>query len=190
MYGMYINEAIFVVLVVVLMKCSRVRSNYDYYLLPSSTIPPAQPQLDSQPQPQVYSPAAASMLLFDETLSADSPSVNNNYLAGSVSAGFNPEYVAEESVEFMELNQIIIFNIGDIVSLENITRSYRQKFDQETINYCNFDPNFLTNKNKKLDGLFSMANSYYDQPQLQSNFNVNIFLRGGVFNHTSQITGN
>lgn len=80
-------------------------------------------------------------------------------------------------------NQIIIFNIDDSQSVENISNSYKQKFDQESINYCNFDPYSLANKYIKQASLNQNGN-------LKADFRMNIFLKGDSFNETSQITGN
>lgn len=105
----------------------------------------------------------------------------------------NPaQFVAASALNNLDLNQIIIFNVGDFVSLENITRSYRQKFDQDAINYCNFDPDLLTSKTTTMINNSPMARSaaYNEQLTMLSkpNFNVNIFLKGGIFNQNSQIT--
>ena len=77
-------------------------------------------------------------------------------------------------------NQIIIFNIGDQQQLENTSSSYVQKFDQTSINYCNFDANLLSSKR-----------SNFQKPitPRPSGFYVNTFLKGESFNESSQITG-
>lgn len=105
---------------------------------------------------------------------------SNNNNARAVNTNSN-------SNEFTKINpnQIIIFNIGDSRPLEFSSSSYKQKFDQETINYCNFDPNLLTNKRKTAQQLFSAGNNNNQQ----TDFNINIFLKGETFNETSQITG-
>jgi hypothetical protein len=90
-------------------------------------------------------------------------------------------------------DQIIIFNIGNDgynnkinpkSSSLSFLNSYEQKFESDKINYCNFDPLLLNKKNKrknviKNDNLVAK----------NSNLNVNIFLKGDIFNETSQITG-
>lgn len=75
-------------------------------------------------------------------------------------------------------NNIIIFKIDDSEQLENISSTYSQTFDQESINYCNFDPSSVTNKQSKSNENFKPAD-----------FNMNIFLKGDFYNQSSQITG-
>ena len=97
-------------------------------------------------------------------------------------------------------NQIIIFNIGDTNALQRISSSHKQSFKQDTINYCNFDPSLLSNNNSRK--LTNFRSSDDEQPLKQQldpksssaavssdNLNVNIFLKGDVYNETSQVTG-
>lgn len=67
----------------------------------------------------------------------------------------------------------------------------RQKFDQDSINYCDFDPDRLSSKLGTSSSLWPSPIQPLSHlpPHLRPNFNVNIFLRGGVFNQSSQITG-
>lgn len=96
-------------------------------------------------------------------------------------------------------NQIIIFNIGDTSGLTNISTSFKQDFDQETINYCNFDPELLSNKNSRkltslgsshddLSGTFDFTTNKQKRED-DEELSVNILLKGDVFNESSQITG-
>jgi hypothetical protein len=98
-------------------------------------------------------------------------------------------------VREINFDQIIIFNIGDASALENISSPYKQKFDQESVNYCNFDPLLLSNKNsRKLTNYrgyeFSSSSAMPDPlAAKQEDLNVNIFLKGDIFNRSSEITG-
>ncbi len=101
----------------------------------------------------------------------------------------------ESVVGQINFDQIIIFNIGDASAFENISSPYKQKFDQESVNYCNFDPLLLSNKNsRKLTNYrgyeFSSSSATKSGgQQQQDDLNVNIFLKGDIFNRTSEITG-
>jgi hypothetical protein len=84
----------------------------------------------------------------------------------------------------IDFNHIIIFNIGNNDSYENPSHSYKLKFDQDKINYCNFDPKYLSNK-RKVKSIDKLDNQQVKKPD----FNLNIFLKGQTFNESSQITG-
>jgi hypothetical protein len=88
-------------------------------------------------------------------------------------------YLYPNRVQSIDTNQIVLFNIGDIDTFENSSNSYIQKFDQNSINYCNFDPYLLSSKRK--------ANDYLKKER--PHFNVNVLIRGDAFNETSQIAG-
>ena len=86
----------------------------------------------------------------------------------------------------IDFNHIIIFNIGNNDSYENPSHSHKLKFDQDKINYCNFDPKYLSNKRKAK----TINNNKMDNQQVKKpDFNLNIFLKGQNFNESSQITG-
>lgn len=87
--------------------------------------------------------------------------------------------LAATNVAAAEAEQIIIFNIGDYVQLENSSSSYVQLFDQSSINYCNFDANLLSSKR------ISFKKSTIPKPT----FHVNTFLKGDSFNASSKING-
>jgi hypothetical protein len=116
----------------------------------------------------------------------------------------------DNTVSSINLNQIIIFNIGDSSPLDtNISSSYKQRFDQESVNYCNFDPLLLSNKNSRKLTNYRGYDMSHSPPDLfddlsasaeliaaskphappMEDLNVNIFLKGDVFNESSEITG-
>ncbi|CAF0707330.1 unnamed protein product [Brachionus calyciflorus] len=76
-----------------------------------------------------------------------------------------------------DFNKMIVFNIDDSEKLEYESSSYKQSFDQDTINYCNFDPLALT---KKID-VFDQIDG--EKPD----FFVNVFSESNSFNQSSQI---
>ncbi|RNA14703.1 hypothetical protein BpHYR1_030441 [Brachionus plicatilis] len=74
-------------------------------------------------------------------------------------------------------NHLVIFNIDDSKKLEYTSSSYKQSFDQDSINYCNFDPLALT---KKIE--------LFDQIEREKpDFFVNVFSKTYSFNLTSEI---
>jgi hypothetical protein len=100
-----------------------------------------------------------------------------------------PDDLAVQS-QFVEINpnQIIIFNIGDTQQLENISSSFKQRFDQENINYCNFDPFLFASKRRKTPQSLLLPSGDQQRAQKNTDFNLNIFLKGDSFNESSQIT--
>lgn len=100
-----------------------------------------------------------------------------------------PDDLAAPS-QFAEINpnQIIIFNIGDMQQLENISSSFKQRFYQEDINYCNFDPFLFTSKRERTPEAHLSASTNNQKAQKNSDFNLNIFLKGDSFNESSKIT--
>ncbi len=88
---------------------------------------------------------------------------------------------------FNEPSQIVLFNIGDTRSNEfsKEKNTFRLDFDQESINYCHFDPLLLSNKRHR------QTNSYGDDHEHDSlvGFNLNVYFNGDYFNETSKITG-
>lgn len=84
-----------------------------------------------------------------------------------------------EITESKDHNHLIIFNIDDSKKLEYTSSSYKQSFDQDSINYCNFDPLALT---KKIE--------LFDQIEREKpDFFVNVFSKTYSFNLTSEIKG-
>ena len=89
-----------------------------------------------------------------------------------------------------EPSQIVLFNIGDTRRNEFLKEknTFRLDFDQESINYCHFDPLLLSNKRRH-----PQTNSYRDDEDDHEHlvgFNLNVYFNGDYFNETSKITGN
>ena len=119
----------------------------------------------------------------------------------------------------INFNQIVIFNIGEANTRDSLVvpppssptasgayDSYHKlRFENDKINYCNFDPEFIGNKRhnsqqqqedveqqkqKKQELLVSrLVSVTYEDTQKLPELNIDIFLKGQVFNETSQITG-
>jgi hypothetical protein len=114
----------------------------------------------------------------DDTMLSEFFSSNNNLFA-ETGVGEEIGSMRDTQTPEIDFNHIIIFNIGNEDTYEdNQSHSYRLKFDQESINYCNFDPKYLSNKRRS-------SRAQAPRPQ----FNMNIFMKGQTFNETSQITG-
>ena len=80
------------------------------------------------------------------------------------------------------LSQIVVFNIGDSNVADATAKKsfFRQNFDQDSINYCHFDPLLLNDKRTQTEAVTS------GRP---SDFNLNVYFNGDFFNETSQLTG-
>ena len=72
--------------------------------------------------------------------------------------------------------------------LENISSSFNQRFDQENKNYCNFDPFLFTSKRQRTSQTHFSTSTDHQKAQKNTDFNLNIFLKGDSFNESSQIT--
>lgn len=85
----------------------------------------------------------------------------------------------------IEHNQdnFIIFNIGDKDSSKRNTDEipknfHKQLLNQTTVNYCNFDPNLLSEKRST-----KAATKYFDSKEKES---VDIIVRGDIYNSTTK----
>jgi len=91
--------------------------------------------------------------------------------------------------EFNDMNQnqnrdkIVLFNIGDSQPSTRGKNSFRLDFNQETINYCHFDPLLLSDKKRKHE------NNLRSDADENVGFHLNVYLNGDYFNETSKVTG-
>ena len=99
----------------------------------------------------------------------------------------------------LNLNQFILFNIGDKENFFQLPRANlindnvnKQLLNQTTVNYCNFDPNLLSSKLTAA----SSANNFVNN-KAKSNINrsndvkqsVDIIVKGNLFNKSTEISG-
>lgn len=76
-------------------------------------------------------------------------------------------------------NLLVVFNIDDSKKLEFSSSSYKQSFDQNSMNYCNFDPLALTKKIELFDQIDTEKPDFF----------VNVFSETYSFNLKSEIKG-
>jgi hypothetical protein len=124
-----------------------------------------------------------NFLLTDNTNNDNNEDVASSIQSDQKSSSSSSSSSKNNNAE-IDFNHIIIFNIGNNDSYENPSHSYKLKFDQDKINYCNFDPKYLSNK-RKAKSINKLDNQQVKKPD----FNLNIFLKGQNFNESSQITG-
>jgi hypothetical protein len=88
----------------------------------------------------------------------------------------------------VDLEQFILFSVGDKENykgaLTEDSSFFRQDLNQTTVNYCDFDPNRLS---RKLKGAAESAYRPGDSVNVKQN--VDIIVKGAVFNASSAISG-
>jgi hypothetical protein len=117
------------------------------------------------------------LTLFNVHCHQNYSSINNNKIATF-------DILQDQTNAQIELKQILIFNIGDDRNLENSSTTFTQNFNENDINYCNFDPDLLSEK--KFERQKQNKNVNLNQAKI---FNVNTFLNGGEFNESSEVIG-
>jgi hypothetical protein len=96
----------------------------------------------------------------------------------------------EQKVNGLDLNQFILFSIGDKEGFKPLINHepyyYKQYLNQTTVNYCNFDPNHRSDKTKP-----TFDKTQFDKSSSTNGQSViNIISKGNTFNEKSKIDGN
>ena len=84
-------------------------------------------------------------------------------------------------------DQIVLFNVGDSQSSDitySATNLFKQDFDQDSINYCNFDPYLLSDKRNAR----TVVKTAGEEGE-KADFYLNVYFNGDYFNETSKVTG-